>query len=407
MSEIIKMRKRTYWTRPYDLLNGHGCPKCCKSTKKTHEDFLLAFSKMENSDKIEILDEYINSDAKMLVRCKIDNYKWYSSSHKLLSGYGCPVCSGKITVKGINDVATLRPDLIKYFDNITDTYTYTTGSRKKVKLHCIDCGHSKIMSVDRLFKKGFSCAYCSDGVSYPNKFSRAFLLQLPIENLITEYHPKWANGRFYDNYFEYNNKKYILEMDGSFHYMDNKMNGQTKEMSKFIDSMKDDLAYKHRINVIRIDCRESNKEYIANNLLSSELSNLFNLSEINWKKCDEYATSNIIKQVCELYNNVIQSSAEISKYLGIGQHIIPRYLNKGTELGWCNYKGNDVCKIMYEPMIAKDKFGNIITEAQNVYEMIEQLKMLFTKVNFTRSSIRYVCKGKMSKHKGLIFEYIT
>ena len=33
-----------------------------------------------------------------------------------------------------------------------------------------------------------------------------------------EYKDKWTNGKIYDVYFEINNEKYVIEMDGAQHY---------------------------------------------------------------------------------------------------------------------------------------------------------------------------------------------
>ena len=49
-----------------------------------------------------------------------------------------------------------------------------------------------------------------------------------------------------------NSTKYIIEMDGGFHYKDNNMNGITFKQSKEIDNQKDKLAADRGINVIRV-----------------------------------------------------------------------------------------------------------------------------------------------------------
>ena len=81
----------------------------------------------------------------------------------------------------------------------------------------------------------------------------------------------------YDNYFVYNNKEYILEMDGGFHSIDNLMNGQTVEESKSIDDYKDTMAKEHGIEVIRIDCYYKSKdrlEYVKQNIIDSKLNKI-------------------------------------------------------------------------------------------------------------------------------------
>ena len=50
--------------------------------------------------------------------CKKCGYSWYSTivSRTRKKGSGCPVCGHRIVVAGINDLATLYPDLIKEWD---------------------------------------------------------------------------------------------------------------------------------------------------------------------------------------------------------------------------------------------------------------------------------------------------
>ena len=48
------------------------------------------------------------------------------------------------------------------------------------------------------------------------------------------------------------------------------------------DMLKDKLAGEHDITVIRIDCRESERNFIQKNLENSILSELFDLSKVDW-----------------------------------------------------------------------------------------------------------------------------
>lgn len=77
--------------RPGDLLKGHGCPKCGGTGKLTHEEFISRLQQV-NPD-IEVLESYINSVTKIKCKCKIDGYIWTSKPPDLLQGHGCPKCS--------------------------------------------------------------------------------------------------------------------------------------------------------------------------------------------------------------------------------------------------------------------------------------------------------------------------
>lgn len=77
---------------PHSLLRGNGCPMCYGNIKKTHDAYVKELSKI--NPNIEVIGNYINNKVKILHRCKIDGYKWEVSPSSLLSGNGCPVCSG-------------------------------------------------------------------------------------------------------------------------------------------------------------------------------------------------------------------------------------------------------------------------------------------------------------------------
>lgn len=273
---------------------------------------------------------------------KCGNEDWIEYRH-LITSVGCNVCANRKIVQGINDIPTTDPWMIPYFQGgEKEAKLYTSGSNKRIYPMCPDCGrikNKKVAIQDIRNNKSIGCV-CSDKRSYPNKFSYVFLNQLPITNWQPEYQPDWAKPYRYDNYFEYGDKKYILEMDGAFHYKNNTLNGVTAEGSKIIDKYKDDLAKEHNIEVIRINCLRSDLSYIKNNILNSSLFFVFDLSNINWDKCDEYATKNIVKELCKYWENYNHPSyAELKKVFHIkSDTTINSYLKKGTKFGWCNYK---------------------------------------------------------------------
>lgn len=315
MSENIKMRRRTHWTT---------------------ETFKEEMSK--RNPNIEILGEYINSGTKIKCRCLICGYDdWNANPSYILHGSGCPVCANKLVVAGLNDIATTRPELVKYFNNPEDAKKYSAGSNKEVIFKCPYCDNLRKLKITDVTRYKFVCNICGDKISYPNKFGRSFLQQLPITNFKTEWKPKWAIPYCYDNYFEYNGKSYILEMDGMWHYTDNKMSGKTHEEIRSIDEYKDDLALKHNIVVIRIDSRYSDKEYIINQIKHSLLSSIFNLDLIDWNKCEENANRNITMEICNYYNKNKLTLKELEQIFNIGAYSIRRMLIIGNKNGWCEY----------------------------------------------------------------------
>lgn len=330
--------------KPNALLGGQGCPSC--SRKSAQEKHTLTNNEfIERLEKIKptytVLDEYKNCETKVRCICDICNGEWKVKPIHLLNGRGCPICIGKKCVHGINDIATLRPDLIKYFINEEDATKYTVGSSQRLIFRCPDCGHEKEMVISQLVNNGFSCDICCDNISYPNKYLRGFLQQLLVDNIDYEYSPKWLRPYRYDSYFTYKSLSYIVEMDGGLGHGNYQFGSTNKDIEGLkIDRIKDDLATSHNIKVIRIDCLKSESDYISNNILNSELSEIFDLSNIDWNLCNEYATKNIVKEVCNYYNQSTLSARKVAEKLKIGHPTVIRYLYRGNELGWCNYIPN-------------------------------------------------------------------
>ena len=84
---------------PNNVLGGHGCPECARKLtaqklRKTHEEYIKKVTKI--NPNIEVLGEYVKNSINILHRCKIDGYKWMARPANILTGYGCPMCSGSI-----------------------------------------------------------------------------------------------------------------------------------------------------------------------------------------------------------------------------------------------------------------------------------------------------------------------
>lgn len=313
----------------------------------------LSHSEFENRIKqilpnIEILETYTNKRTRIKVHCKNCGNIWSPIADSLLRGHGCGVCSkdGKaakskpIIISGYNDLFTTLPEYAKYLKNKKDAYRYTFQSSKKIYWICPNCHSDILSSVAQVYQVGLKCPYCSDGVSYPNKFIYHFLNQLNIK-FTREY--KIENLR-YD--VKIDNTNYIIEMDGGFHFMDNSMTGETVSDIHNKDMKKTELAEKYGFKVIRIDARISTCEYIKKSILESELIDLLNISlniqNIDWDDIDKKSQHSIFYNVIQLYNSGLTSYKDISQKLNIKLHrsTIYHYIKRGNQLGLCKLKSN-------------------------------------------------------------------
>jgi hypothetical protein len=139
-----------------------------------------------------------------------------------------------------------------------------------------------------------------------------------------------------DNYFyDFYIPQYdcIIEVNGMQHYEDGRL---FSIGVKDRDKKKEFIAKDNIKNYIVIDCRKSELEYIKTSIINSDVATLFDLSKIDWKLCDEYALSNIVKSVCEYYSLYEKSTYKISKHFHLAQATIIDYLKKGNLHNWCN-----------------------------------------------------------------------
>lgn len=330
---------------PASVLFGSGCPKCAKRATIDHDTYLLLLK--EHNKNIEVLGHYIDKMTPIRHRCVVDGHEWDASPSCLLNGFGCPVCGKRIIgdppeYKNSIWASEHREYFSKYMTE-EQMKSYMPNSCKKINIPCCDCGHVKNIRIADLLRYGFSCQKCGDGVSYPNKFGRAFISQLNVNNVIYEYAPKWliVNGNqcFYDIYFEHNKNLYVIEMDGGLGHGNRAFNCENSDTEGLLrDVEKDRLAFLHNINVVRIDAKKSDKEYIKNSIMNSCLPHIlhFQTDDIDWEECDKFATLKFVFTASDLWKSGL-SIREISNILQVHHDTTTRYLKRATELGVCNY----------------------------------------------------------------------
>jgi len=365
--------------------------------RKTHEDFVKELNNKNN--KIEVLGLYNIANDTIKVQCLKCTGIWEPLAASLLRGNSCPYCcpSPKKILIGLNDMWTTNKELAKLLLNPEDGYKYTQHSSRKVSWKCPDCKKIiKNISINTVSRYGLSCSKCGDGISFPNKIGFNLLEQLNT-NFIPEYSPKWIKPKRYDFWFMFNSKEYILEMDGKLgHGNINLLSGQTAQETRDIDENKDILAKENNIEVIRIDCKESDLNYIKINLINSELNNIFDLSIINWDKLYKYACTNLVKVACDHWNSGIKNTREIREVIKLSHPTIVRYLKQGAELGWCDYDPKKEFKRNLEDN--KIKSANATSKRVMCIETKEIFKSISEAaknvINGSDSHISSCCKGK-------------
>lgn len=339
------------------------------------------------------------------------------------SGCACCCNPSRIAVKGINDIATTHPYLIKYFANIEDSYKYLYGSSEKILVKCIDCGNEKEIAINKLISKGFSCPKCGDNIPYGEKIMFNVLEQLGLEfqTQLNKTTFNWCEDYKYDFYFKLNGEDILTETHGNQHYEKSfsTIDGaKTLEEEIKNDKVKKELALSNSIkeeNYIVINCKESTLKWIKQHILEDKtLNKLFDLRKIDWLKAEEFALSSRVREVCDLWNvNANITTTKISELTKLSSDTVRVYLKQGVELGWSDYnaelendktlfkKGNIPNNIKQVEVFKDGISKGIYPSARYIDTNSEQL--FGVKLDFR--AISAVCLGKKKQYKGFTFKF--
>ena len=393
-------------------------------------DFRMEIGKVLKNEKRDIIitdREYRRDESGQ-------NWKWYRytcnvckweegwiQEADLLNNIGCSCCYGRTVVEGINDIPTTAPFMIPYFQGGYDeAKLYTKTSNKRINPVCPLCGKvkEKSSSIANVYAQhSIGCPCSSEGVSYSEKLMFSILNQLELD-FIPEYTPSWIKPKRYDFYIPSLNL--IVEMDGGLGHgkKTHCKSNMTKEESLDIDTYKDNMAKERGIEVIRIDCgysksKQSSLAYVKNSITNSRLNTLFDLSKIDWLKCEQLALSNFVKQACDLWNGGIESTTEIAKIIKVSATTISRYLKQGNLVSWCTYdvkkqnkKGLDKGRELNKKKVRVFKNGTPLGIFDSLTDLEKQSKDKYG-INLDRHYVAYVCNGEREEYHGYTFKYIT
>ena len=330
----------------------------------------------------------------------------------LNKGHGCICCSNRVTVLGINTIWDTAQWMVRYVgEDIAKTHC--CNSNKYIYPTCPDCGavkDKKIPIYNIYLRHSIGCS-CRDRISFPEKFMFSILDQLKNKGIIgciesekiydwCKYYNPYKNKESFGRYdFVIEDMKLIIETDGEFHRRDNNMNGQSKEESEWIDGIKDKLAKDNGYKIIRI----SDKGDLKDNIIHSELNDIFDLSIIDWNKCLEFGLTNLMRLACKYKKeNPNLTTVDISKIMNVSSVTVRNWLKIGSGLNLCSYN----------PKIDGKNKNNLQLICLNNGIIFESLRDCERKseeilgVHIDRKSITRVCKNKQKSTKGYTFKFI-
>jgi hypothetical protein len=320
-----------------------------KKVRKTQDEFVQNMNDLYGNE-YEVIGQYVNNKTKILIKHKLCECEFSKRPSELLRGKCyCIKCYPNHDVKdvviGVNDMWTTEPEVAKLLKNHEDGFKFKRTTNQKLLFLCQKCNSEVKIEPYSVKKLGnVPCKICSDGISYPNKFLYNMLQQLNI-TFIPEYSPEWIKPKSYDCYFEINNKKYIIEMDGGLGHGVRVHSHSKKSLNETIevDLYKEEQAKLHDISVFRIDCNYKHVrrfEHITTNIKYSILSEIFDLSKVDFHQCDLNANSSLLIKSIEMWSLSNHSIDEIAKQLNVCKATVLTYLKQGEKYGLCLLRNN-------------------------------------------------------------------
>ena len=396
---------------------------------KFTSDFKYKVGEIFKDDKRDITITDIKIKERIRTDNRIENQKWYKytcnrckwnegwiEESSLKRGRGCSCCNGKVVVENINSIWHTDKWMIPIINDDGFCKTHTHSSGERIIPTCPNCGRklNKLSKVNNIYNFHSIGCICSDKISYAEKVLFNILEQLNVDFItqLSKVNFSWCKDYLYDFYI--NGDNVLIEVHGEQHYVQTTRKGaRTLEEEQKNDKLKKELALKNGIkeeNYIVIDCRNSELGFIKNNILNSRLSELFDLSVIDWTKVQKFALGTRIKEACSYWNSGIESTKEIGRIMKVHSSTIIRWLTKGCELNWCTYNGKEElkksCRINgkagTKPIICLEN-GQIFGSATE----LERNSLEEFGVKLISSNISSVCSGKVKSYKRYTFKYIS
>lgn len=318
----------------------------------THEDFVQKVYDIYG-DKYEVVSTYTRSCDPVSLKCKECKTVFSRIANNVTSRKTvcCPVCDSKkvsnIIIKGVNDLWTTRPDIAKLLKNPEDGYNIRETSGREYDFKCPDCGRTLNKIVRNVSTYGLSCNFCGDHYSYPNRFMYNILNELDV-NFEPEFTIKPYKYR-YDFMFRKDGNKYLIEMDGAYGHGERDTKSRTVDEQIEIDQNKNRIALENGYILIRIDCKyigDIDKFfYVSNNILKSELSTLFDISDDVLNRANELSHKSVVSQFAEIWNGGITDYDYYYKKFRCDRHFIRDKLVLCSQLGLIKENEQEIYRI--------------------------------------------------------------
>lgn len=158
---------------------------------------------------------------------------------------------------------------------------------------------------------------------------------------------------------------------------------------------------------------KSDCEFIKKSIINSGFLNAIGISEenIDWDKCDKFATSNLYKMISEYReNHLTESAREVAQNFKVSKNLVWRATNKGLKHGWCTHTIIDSAKIRSKNGLVNHNQKPIYCITNDNYyrsssDVCEHLTSVTDDEFYPRQVRQSIARNH--KYKGYKFEYIS
>lgn len=124
----------SFWITPNCLKSGQACAKCAGVYRRTPLDYQEELE--DKFNEFEAIENFINSSTKILHKHKVCGYTWKVVPTSILSGHGCPKCTGKYKRTTIDYQKELEEASLEY--EVLEEYI---NNRTPILHEHMPCGH--------------------------------------------------------------------------------------------------------------------------------------------------------------------------------------------------------------------------------------------------------------------------
>ena len=326
---------------------------------------------------------------------------------------GCPCCTNKITVKGINDINTTHPHIGKMLKNYEEGYKHTIGTRVKLPFICPHCQSEIVKSPYKLSVGEASCHYCRDTISFGEKLIREILKERNIE-YAHDVRTKWSGSKRYD--FHIPSLNMIIETHGSQHYgVEGSWNKTEENYLQQVenDNYKEELAFRNGIeHYIVLDTSVADIDYVLKQIMNLPyLNSILKVEEIDKEDLYIKTAKPLMLEAVEIWERMERegknpTSTMVAKEIGKSGSWVKNTLKKANELGLCSYttdiaeeRRKETCRIKYSKKIyGKHRITGAIVEFNSIAEAVKEL-------GYCRGSIANALTGRSSYSGDYYWKY--